>query len=84
MYPKIGEMPAPIVGRGTPQGLDSLDSLADAGDVNETRFNVFIGHNLGHRGFTMSVPPSSERKDGCSSTGCLESDGENYLLLEFQ
>lgn len=26
------------------------------GDVNETPFNVFIGHNLGHRVFTMSVP----------------------------
>jgi hypothetical protein len=56
MYPKIGEMPTPIVGSGTPQGLDSLDSLLDAGDVNETPFNVFIGHNLGHRVFTMSVP----------------------------
>src|SRR6185312_11756378 len=56
MYPKIGEMPTPIIGAGTPQGLESLDSLADTGDVNETPFNVFIGHNLGHRVFTMSVP----------------------------
>lgn len=56
MYPKSGEMPTPIVGAGVPQGLDLLDSLADAGDVNETPFNVFIGHNLGHRVFTMSVP----------------------------
>lgn len=53
MYPKIGELPTPI--RGS-QDLDSLDVLADAGDVNETPFNVFIGHNLGHRVFTMSVP----------------------------
>lgn len=56
MYPKTGEMPTPIVDMSTPQGLDSLDILADAGDVNETPFNVFIGHNLGHRVFTMSVP----------------------------
>ena len=56
MYPKIDDMPTPIVGTGVPQALDSLDSLADAGDVNETPFNVFIGHNLGHRVFTMSVP----------------------------
>lgn len=56
MYPKMGEMPTPIIGPGTLQGLDSLDSLTDTGDVNETPFNVFIGHNLGHRVFTMSVP----------------------------
>lgn len=53
MYPKIGELPSPL---RTQQDLDSLDVLADAGDVNETPFNVFIGHNLGHRVFTMSVP----------------------------
>lgn len=53
MYPKFGDLPSPIRG---PQDLDSLDVLADAGDVNETPFNVFIGHNLGHRVFTMSVP----------------------------
>ena len=56
MYPKVAEMPVPIVGPQSPQSLDSLDVLADAGDVNETPFNVFIGHNLGHRVFTMSVP----------------------------
>lgn len=56
MYPKVGELPIPLVGSNTPQSLDSLDILADAGDVNETPFNVFIGHNLGHRVFTMSVP----------------------------
>lgn len=53
MYPKTGELPIPLQ---TPQELDTLDILADAGDVNETPFNVFIGHNLGHRVFTMSVP----------------------------
>lgn len=56
MYPKVGELPIPLVGSNTPQSLDSLDILSDAGDVNETPFNVFIGHNLGHRVFTMSVP----------------------------
>lgn len=56
MYPKVGELPIPLVGSNTLQSLDSLDILADAGDVNETPFNVFIGHNLGHRVFTMSVP----------------------------
>jgi hypothetical protein len=49
MYRKAGDMPTPLT-------LESLDSLVDAGDVNETPFNVFIGHNLGHRVFTMSVP----------------------------
>lgn len=49
MYPKAGELPTPL-------SLDSLDNLVGAGDVNETPFNVFIGHNLGHRVFTMSVP----------------------------
>jgi hypothetical protein len=53
MYNKIGSLPTPL---HTPQELDSLDTLASAGDVNETPFNVFIGHNLGHRVFTMSVP----------------------------
>lgn len=36
--------------------LDNLDALVESGDANETPFNVFIGHNLGHRVFTMSVP----------------------------
>jgi hypothetical protein len=53
MYPKLGGLPSPIRGG---QDLDTLDVLADTGDVNETPFNVFIGHNLGHRVFTMSVP----------------------------
>lgn len=53
MYPKSGELPIPLQ---TARELDTLDILADSGDVNETPFNVFIGHNLGHRVFTMSVP----------------------------
>ena len=53
MYAKIDELPTPIRAM---HSLDSLDALSDAGDVNETPFNVFIGHNLGHRVFTMSVP----------------------------
>lgn len=56
MYPKNGDLPTPILNTDTPQTLDTLDALTDAGDVNETPFNVFIGHNLGHRVFTMSVP----------------------------
>jgi hypothetical protein len=51
MYPKNGELPTPIH-----QDLDSLDTLAASGDVNEQPYNVFIAHNLGHRVFTMSVP----------------------------
>ena len=35
------------------QGLDALDS---AGGVSERPVNVFIGHNLGHRVFTLSIP----------------------------
>ncbi|WP_119257803.1 DNA sulfur modification protein DndB [Shinella zoogloeoides] len=53
MYPKSGELPIPLQ---TARELDTLDILADSGDINETPFNVFIGHNLGHRVFTMSVP----------------------------
>jgi hypothetical protein len=51
MYAKNGDLPTPIH-----QDLDTLDVLADAGDINEQPHNVFIGHNLGHRVFTMSVP----------------------------
>jgi hypothetical protein len=53
MYPKTGDLPSPL---NTQQELDTLDNLIDSGDMNETPFNVFIGHNLGHRVFTMSVP----------------------------
>ncbi len=51
MYAKNGDLPTPLH-----QDIDTLDALVSAGDVNETPFNVFIGHNLGHRVFTMSVP----------------------------
>lgn len=50
MYSKNGDLPTPL------KDLNSLDELIDDGDVNEVPFNVFIGHNLGHRVFTMSVP----------------------------
>jgi hypothetical protein len=53
MYAKVDGLPTPIRNM---QSLDTLDALSDAGDINETPFNVFIGHNLGHRVFTMSVP----------------------------
>lgn len=56
MYPKNGEMPTPIVAADSMLGLDTLDALSEAGDVNEKPYKVFIGHNLGHRVFTMSVP----------------------------
>jgi hypothetical protein len=51
MYPKNGDLPTPLH-----QDLDSLDDMASSGDTNETPHNVFIGHNLGHRVFTMSAP----------------------------
>lgn len=53
MYPSADGMPQPLVNR---ESLNDLDALASSGDINETPFNVFIGHNLGHRVFTMSVP----------------------------
>ena len=53
MYPSLDGMPQPITER---ESLDDLDALSEAGDINETPFNVFIGHNLGHRVFSMSVP----------------------------
>lgn len=53
MYPKSGVLPTPLQ---TKKELDDLDALAAEGDINETPYNVFIGHNLGHRVFTMSVP----------------------------
>jgi hypothetical protein len=56
MYPKNGDLPTPIHNEDAQEGLESLDSLVDSGDINETPHNVFIGHNLGHRVFTMSVP----------------------------
>lgn len=53
MYPSADGMPQPLVDR---ESLSDLDALSSSGDINETPFNVFIGHNLGHRVFTMSVP----------------------------
>jgi hypothetical protein len=53
MYARNGALPSPLQ---TQQELDSLDTLVETGDVNELPYNVFIGHNLGHRVFTMSVP----------------------------
>lgn len=53
MYGKNKELPTPL----TPeQDLEDLDTAVEGGDANETPFNVFIGHNLGHRVFVMSVP----------------------------
>jgi hypothetical protein len=52
-YPKAGNLPTPLA---TMQELDSLDSLTNTSDINERPYNVFIGHNLGHRVFSMSVP----------------------------
>lgn len=56
MYPKNGDLPTPIVSTDSMQGLDTLDALSSAGDVNEKPYKVFIGHNLGHRVFTLSIP----------------------------
>ncbi len=53
MYSKIGDLPTPLA---TQNELESLDSLIEDGDTNEKPYNVFIGHNLGHRVFSMSVP----------------------------
>lgn len=53
MYPSADGMPQPLTDR---ESLSDLDALSSSGDINETPFNVFIGHNLGHRVFTMSVP----------------------------
>ena len=53
MYTRTGSLPIPLV---TSHELEGLDTLAMEGDVNESPFNVFIGHNLGHRVFTMSTP----------------------------
>lgn len=53
MYPAQNGLPQPLTEH---QSLDDLEALTTSGDVNETPFNVFIGHNLGHRVFTMSVP----------------------------
>jgi hypothetical protein len=53
MYNKVGTLPTPLA---TQNELESLDTLVEEGDTNEKPYNVFIGHNLGHRVFSMSVP----------------------------
>ena len=53
MFEKLGTLPQPL---HTKQELDTLDSIVEQGDANETPFNVFIGHNLGHRVFTLAIP----------------------------
>ena len=53
MYPAHDGLPQPLTSH---EPLEDLDVLSSSGDVNETPFNVFIGHNLGHRVFTISVP----------------------------
>lgn len=52
MHPSTNGLPQPLAH----QSLSDLDTLSNAGDVNETPVNVFIGHNLGRRVFAMSVP----------------------------
>lgn len=42
--------------QGLPTPLASLDSLLEEGGTSEKPMKVFIGHNLGHRCFTMYVP----------------------------
>lgn len=51
MYPRNTDLPTPL----NPQ-VETLDALDSVGGVSERPVNVFIGHNLGHRVFTMSVP----------------------------
>ena len=53
MYPSTNSLPQPLQ---SGEDLADLDALVAGGDIKETPFNVFIGHNLGHRVFTMSVP----------------------------
>ncbi|WP_169543592.1 DNA sulfur modification protein DndB [Sneathiella aquimaris] len=53
MHPAQDGLPQPITSH---EALDDLDNLDSSGNINEIPFNVFIGHNLGHRVFTMSIP----------------------------
>lgn len=53
MYPSHEGLPRPLTNE---ESLDDLDVITADGDIHETPFTVFIGHNLGHRVFTMSVP----------------------------
>ncbi len=52
MHPSTNGLPQPLAH----QSLNDLDALSTDGDVNETPMKVFIGHNLGRRVFSMSVP----------------------------
>jgi len=52
MHPSSQGLPQPLA----QQSLNDLDALVEGGDVNETPMKVFIGHNLGRRVFSMSVP----------------------------
>ncbi len=52
MHPSREGLPQPL---SKHEALDDLDDLDASGSIQETPFNVFIGHNLGHRVFTMSV-----------------------------
>lgn len=89
MYSKNGDLPTPIHGP-TAGSRESLDSLADSGDVNETPFNVFIGYNLGHRVFTMAVPfrkfseisdVANDREDGPVAQRPLDENHAKKLAL---
>lgn len=52
MYPKENELPTPL----DPENIQSLDDLDIGGGASQRPVNVFIGHNLGHRVFTLSLP----------------------------
>lgn len=51
MYEKNSDLPTPLSAN-----TESLDDLDNVGGSDARPMNVFIGHNLGHRVFTMSVP----------------------------
>lgn len=51
MHQRNSDLPAPLSAER--EGLDALDSV---GGSDARPLNVFIGHNLGHRVFTLSVP----------------------------
>lgn len=51
MFGKNENLPSPLNAE-----MESLDDLDSGSGTNARPINVFIGHNLGHRVFTMSVP----------------------------
>jgi DNA-sulfur modification-associated len=51
MHARSNELPTPLS-----PSLESLDDLDTVSGSDARPINVFIGHNLGHRVFTMSVP----------------------------